>query len=164
MATAETCELTASHPPKAASIATFKQILPDVKRQLIITRHKHDKHEPQYFSAVGGLSDDELTDFDENNLLAVRAGNVAYGLIVFGKVKIPAKARLAGAVQSCFWVRWFVGGGSTDNDEGGEADKEVKFHSIYTEEKDDPEGGRSYRAIMSEDEVSVFLHIMILMS
>lgn len=151
MATAETCELTPSHPPKPASIATFKKILPEVKRQLIHLRRTHDVHEPQYFQAVSALSDDELADFSEHDLVAVRAGEVAYGLIVFGKVRIPAKARIAGAVEQCIFVRWFVGG--EDDDEDGQVEKEVKFHSIYTEEKENPEGGRSYRAIVSEDEV-----------
>jgi hypothetical protein len=129
--------------------------LPEVKKQLISIRHKHDVHEPQYFAAVSGLTDEELIAFSEKDLIAVRAGNVAYGLIVFGKVRIPAKARLVGAVEQCIWVRWFVGGGDEDGD--GEVEKEVKFHSIYTEEKDDPEGGRSYRAVMSESEVSAHL-------
>jgi hypothetical protein len=153
MATADTCELTPPHPPKPASIATFKKILPEVKRQLIHLRHAHDKHEPQYFQAVSALSDDELIDFDEKNLIQVRAGNVAYGLIVFGKVVIPAKAKLAGAVEQCIFVRWFVGGEDDDGD--GQVEKEVKFHSIYTEEKENPEGGRSYRAIVSKDEASI---------
>lgn len=157
MATAETCELTPSHPPKPASIATFKRILPEVKKQLLHLRRTHDAHEPQYFAAVSGLSDDEISDFSEKDLIAVRAGNVAYGLIVFGKVRIPAKAKLAGAVEQCIWVRWFVGGEDDDGD--GTVEKEVKFHSIYTEEKDNPEGGRSYRAVMSEDEVCAISYL-----
>jgi hypothetical protein len=155
MATAETCDLSATHPPKPASINTFKTLLPEIKRQLLHLRHTHDVHEPEYFRSVSTLSDDQLADFSEDDLVAVRAGTVAYGLIVFGKVRIPAKAKVPGALGQYFFVRWFVGGGDEDGD--GEVEKEVKFHSIYTEEKDDGEGGKSFRAIMSEDDVSMTL-------
>jgi hypothetical protein len=155
MATAETCDLSPSHSPKPASIATFKTVLPEIKRQLIHLRHTHDAHEPEYFRAVSTLSDGELAGFSEDDLVAVRAGNVAHGLIVFGKVRIPATAKIPGAQGQYFFVRWFVGGGDEDGD--GEVEKEVKFHSIYTEEKDDGKGGRSYRAIMGENDVRITL-------
>ncbi|KIW01262.1 uncharacterized protein PV09_07301 [Verruconis gallopava] len=156
MATAETCELSPSHPPKPSAIATFKQLLPEIKKQLIHLRHTHDAHEPEYFRAVSMLSDHELADFSADDLVAVRAGNVAYGLIVFGKVRIPAKARIPGAQGQYFFVRWFVGGGDEDGD--GTVEKEVKFHSIYTEEKDDPNGGKTFRAIMGEDDELFFFN------
>jgi hypothetical protein len=154
MATAETCDLSPSHPPKPASINTFKQLLPVIKRQLIHLRHTHDAHEPEYFQSVSTLSDNDLADFSEDDLVAIRAGNVAYGLLVFGKVRIPAKAKVPGALGQYFFVRWFVGGSPDgDGDGDGDVDKEVKFHSIYTEEKDDGEGRKRFRAIMSEDDV-----------
>ena len=80
--------------------------------------------------------------------MAVRAGSVAYGLIVFGKVRIPASK------GGYFFVRWFVGGEDVDGD--GDLEKEVKFHSIYTEEKEDGKGGKRFRAIMGEDDVSSY--------
>lgn len=148
-----------SHSPLPASIATFKQILPEIKSQLIHLRHTHDKHEPEYFRSVSMLSDHELADFSEHDLVAVRAGSVAYGLIVFGKVQIPAKMKEHFALGQYFFVRWFVGGADEDGD--GTVEKEVKFHSIYTEEKDDGKGGRHYRAIMGKDDVSLDASIVL---
>jgi hypothetical protein len=154
MADAQTCELTPSHPPKQAAIKSFKHILPEVKHELIRLRHKHDKHEPEYFSSIANLSDQELSAFDESNLVAVRAGKVGYGLIVFGKVEIPKSD--GGYV----FVRWFVGGDDHDGDgkvEAEEGEVEYKFHSFYSEEKEDGEGKKTYRAIMKkEDELFFF--------
>jgi hypothetical protein len=155
MATAETCPLTESHPPKPAAIKSFKHILPEFKHKLAYLRHNHDKHEPEYFAAVSSLSDSELTSFDESNLVAVRAGRVAYGVIIFGKVAIPA------APGKYVFVRWFAGGNDEDGDGKVEADEgevEYKFHSIYTEEKEgDTDGTKIFRAIMGkEDELFFF--------
>jgi hypothetical protein len=152
MATAETCELTDSHPPKAAAIKSFRYLLPEIKRKLVHLRHNHDKHEPEYFAAVSSLSDDELTAFDEKDLVAVRAGRVAYGVIIFGKVKIKQGKYV--------FVRWFAGGNDADDDgkiEDGEM--EYKFHSFYSEEKasGDADGTIKFRAIMGdEDELFFF--------
>ncbi|TLD34617.1 heterokaryon incompatibility protein-domain-containing protein [Venturia nashicola] len=122
MADANTCELTASQPPKAASKKSFKLLLPEIKRELIKLRHNHDKHEPEYFASVKSLSDQELTSFDESDIVAVRAGRVAYGIIVFGKVRLQSSGKY-------IFVRWFVGG------DDGKDEVDCKFHSFYTEEK-----------------------------
>jgi hypothetical protein len=148
MADANTCELTASHPPKPAAIKSFHHLLPEIKQQLIRLRHNHDKHEPEYFTSVSSLSDAELVSFDESDLVAVRAGRVAYGVIIFGKI------RLASAGKYVF-VRWFVGGEDEDGNGKVEADEgevDYKFHSFYTEEKPgaDADGTTRYRAIMGE--------------
>lgn len=149
MATAETIHLTASHPPKPESLKSFTAILPALKSHLVYLRHQHDKHEPSYFVAVSSLSDDELTSFDESDLVAVRAGSVAYGVIVFGKVRIPKSE--GGFVH----VRWFGGGADTDGD--GDVEKAYKFHSVYTEEKEWSHGVKTFRAIMEEgDELQFF--------
>lgn len=153
MADASTCELTASHPPKAAAIKSFKHLLPEVKRELIRLRHNHDKHEPEYFASVSALSDKELVSFDESDIVAVRAGRVAYGVIIFGKVKLQSPGKY-------IFVRWFVGGEDEDDDGKVEADEvEYKFHSFYTEERPeaDADGTTKYRAIMGEkDELFFF--------
>lgn len=155
MADADTCNLTASHPPKAAALKSFKSILPDIKRQLISLRHDHDKHEPEYFSAVSSLSDSELASFDESDLIAVRAGRVGYGVIIFGKLKIPT------AESKYVFVRWFAGGNDEDGDgkiEPEDGEVEYKFHSFYTEEKPvgDADGTTRYRAIMGEEDELFF--------
>ncbi|KAF2432946.1 hypothetical protein EJ08DRAFT_629759 [Tothia fuscella] len=146
MATAESCPLTPSHPPKARSQTSFKHLLPTIKHSLIHLRHNHNKHEPQYFSAVSQLTDAELISFNENDLVEVRVGKVAYGIIVFGKVRLPKSE--GGFV----FVRWFVGGEDGDVEEG---EVKYKFHSFYTEEGDEGTGG--YRAIIGEgDELKLF--------
>jgi hypothetical protein len=153
MADAETCKLTPSHPPKPAAIKAFKSLLPDIKEGLIKLRHKHDKHEPEYFSAVSNLSDEELSSFDESDLVAVRAGTVAYGLIVFGKVRIPKSK------GGYFFVRWFVGGTDNDDDKDTPEGVEYKLHSFYTEEKPEGgDGGTRFRAIMKEDDELFFFN------
>jgi hypothetical protein len=157
MADAVTCELSPSHAPKEAAKRSFKQLLPEIKKQLVHLRHSHDKHEPEYFSAVSSLSDEELTGFGVEDLVSVRAGSVAYGVIIFGKVRIPASE------GSYFFVRWFGGGHDNDGDGKIEADQgeiEYKFHSIYTEEKvkGDADGTTSYRAIMKEDDELFFFN------
>jgi hypothetical protein len=154
MADADTCELSTSHTPKAAAIRSFKALLPEIRRQLVHLRHDHDKHEPEYFAAVADVSDHDLAAFDESNLVAVRVGRVAYGIIIFGKVQLPK------AGSGYIFVRWFVGGDDLDGDGTVEADEgevEYKFHSFYTEEKDDAKGGKTFRAIMEEaDELFFF--------
>jgi hypothetical protein len=157
MADAETCKLSPPHAPKEAAIRSFKQLLPEIKRQLIHLRHTHDKHEPEYFSAVSSLSDEDLTAFDANDLVTVRAGQVAYGVIIFGKIRIPASE------GSYVFVRWFGGGADHDEDGKPESDQgEVayKFHSIYTEEKrkGDADGTTRFRAIMGEDDELEFFN------
>jgi len=148
MADAETCKLSPSHAPKPASLRAFKELLPEIKKKLVHLRHEHDKHEPQYFHAVSQLSDHELAAFGEDDLVAVRVGDVAYGLIVFGKVRIPA------AKGAFFFVRWFVGAGEKEG-EGKEV--EYKFHSIYNEAKRGDDGVETFKATMGEDDVSICL-------
>lgn len=74
MASAETCPLNDPHPPKEGSIAAFETLLPEIKTSLIHLRHKHDKHEPEYFVTVKDLSDAELTAFTVSDLESVRVG------------------------------------------------------------------------------------------
>jgi hypothetical protein len=58
-----------------------------IKHELIELRRHWDKHEPRMFARVKHLSDEELTGWDlERDLVAVRSGPVAYGVILFGKV------------------------------------------------------------------------------
>ncbi len=58
-----------------------------IKHELIKLRHHWDKHEPKMFDRVKGVSDEELTGWDlGRDLVAVRSGPVAYGVILLGKV------------------------------------------------------------------------------
>jgi hypothetical protein len=92
------------------------------------------EHEPGYFAAVSSLSDHDLVAFDESDLVLVRVGTSAYGLHLFGKLRLPKSD--GGYVH----VRMFVGG------------EVVKLHSIYNEEKTLPDGSKSFHAILSKDD------------
>jgi len=85
------------------------------------------------------LDDSELTRFTAEDFQEVRVAVTAYGIILFGKVRIPAMPEDGPA---CIQFRAFTAG----------PDDEAKLHSIHTEEKEDAEGGRSYRAIFRADE------------
>ncbi|KAF8477195.1 hypothetical protein BDZ91DRAFT_778335 [Kalaharituber pfeilii] len=117
MATSETCTLGPAHSPKEASISTFTALLPEIKKRLIIMRHKHAKHDKDYFASVAELSDAELVDFDVGSLEEVRVGSSFYGLHIFGKVRLPK------VEDGYIHVRMYVG------EEDGE--KVQKLHSIY---------------------------------
>lgn len=160
MASAETCPLGDSHSPKEGSIAAFEALLPEIKSSLIQLRHKHDKHEPEYFITVKVFSDAELTHFTVSDLELVRVGKTdvsyhpnhdkhlakpveQYGLHIFGKIRLP---RTNGGY---IHVRVFVGG-------GGAGEKTFKLHGIYSGEIEGPTE-RRYRAILSKrDELEWF--------
>ncbi|KAF2706488.1 hypothetical protein K504DRAFT_386298 [Pleomassaria siparia CBS 279.74] len=145
MATEEQVELTEAHAPLQNSIDAFNSVLESVKHELVKLRHDHDKHEPEYFAAVKGLSNDELASFDASNLELVRAGTSAYGLIIFGKVKIPAQD------NSYIHVRFF--GSAKEGTDGSSADeREYTLHSIHTEEVIKSDGDHKYRAIFGKDD------------
>ncbi|KAK0633326.1 hypothetical protein B0T14DRAFT_419723 [Immersiella caudata] len=139
MATADTADLGPPHEPKEESINVFNEIQHELKKHLIHTRHQHDKHEPEYFQAVSHLSDSELASFSAEDFREVRAAATAYGIILFGRVRLPAMPE-----DGPSWIhfRAFTGGPG----------EETKLHSIHTEEKEDPNGGKTYRAIFTADD------------
>ncbi|KAL1598973.1 hypothetical protein SLS60_008118 [Paraconiothyrium brasiliense] len=145
MATEETVQLNELHAPQQASIDAFNTILPSLKEELIKLRRDHDKHEPEYFRVAKDLSDNELVSFSSSDLQAVRVAVSAYGLHLFGKVKIPTLDD--GYIQ----VRIF--GSAKDGTDGSSADeREYKLHSIHTEEAVKGDGDRVYRAIFKKDD------------
>ena len=66
----------------------------------------------------------------------MRAGTSAYGLHLFGKVRLP---KCEGAY---IHVRMFVGGESEN--------RVTKLHCIYNEEKVLPDGSKKFQAILSK--------------
>jgi hypothetical protein len=70
----------------------------------------------------------------------VRAAVSAYGVHLFGKIRIPA---LPDSGPAYIHARVFISG-----DDGTPA----KLHSIHTEEADDANGGKKYRAIFTSDD------------
>lgn len=166
-ATAETVKLGPTHEPKEESIKAFKEIEHSLKKQLVHLRHEHDsmpvlsrlfppkppdqvshlpltgsntnpEHEPEYFAAVAHLSDAELASFTEADLTAVRVGTSAYGIHVFGKVRLPAMPESGPAF---IHIRMYSPG----------TGDEAKLHCIHTEEKE--EGGKvRFRAVFTKDD------------
>ncbi|KAL2207386.1 hypothetical protein CC79DRAFT_1321484 [Sarocladium strictum] len=136
MATAETVQLDAPHSPKEESIKAFDSILPDLKKDLVHMRKERNKHEPEYFAAIESLSDDQLADFSTKDITTVRVGKTAYGIHLFAALRLPA------ASSSYIQFRVFVAGG----------DEPPKLHSIHTEEKDDGNGGKTFRAVFGEND------------
>jgi len=145
MATEETVKLSEEHAPLQASIDAFESVLESVKHELVKIRREHDKHEPEYFLAVKDLSNADLASFDSSNLESVRAGSSAYGLHIFGKVKIPA------AENAYIHVRLF--GSAKEGTDGSSTDeREYKLHSIHTEEVVKDDGDHKFRAIFGKND------------
>jgi hypothetical protein len=163
MSTGEVVDLTEEHAPKEAAIAAFEEVLPSLKQELVKIRRDHDskpkppevrcvpvsshllEHEPEYFRAVKDLDDDDLAGFGPSDLEAVRAGETAYGLHLFAKVKIPALD------NGYIHVRIFVS--AKDGTDGSDLDeRKAKIHSIHTEEVVKDDGDRVYRAIFGKSD------------
>ncbi|KAF2036581.1 hypothetical protein EK21DRAFT_95835 [Setomelanomma holmii] len=145
MATEETVQLNEAHGPHQASIDAFESVLHSVKAELVKLRHTHDKHEPEYFHAIKELSDHDLASFSVEDLESVRVATSAYGLHLFGKVKIPA------ASDAYIHVRIF--GSAKEGTDGSALDeREYKLHSIHTEEVVKSDGDRVYRAVFKKDD------------
>lgn len=85
------------------------------------------------------LSDHELAGFGVGDFKLVRVATSAYGIHLFGKLRIPA---LPDSGPAYVHFRAFSEGPG----------QEAKFHSIYTEEKDDGSGRKTFRAIFTKDD------------
>ena len=91
------------------------------------------------------LSNHELASFSASDLESVRTALTAYGLHIFGKVKIPA------ADNAYIHIRIF--GSAKDGTDGSSADeREYKLHSIHTEEVVKGDGDHVYRAIFGKND------------
>ncbi|KAI1482484.1 hypothetical protein K445DRAFT_146544 [Daldinia sp. EC12] len=143
MATAETVDLGPPHPPKEESLKVFSEIEHELKKTLLHMKHTYLKHEPEYFAPVQSLSDSELTSFSSSDLESVRVGTSAYGLHLFGKLRLPA---MPDSGPAYVHFRAFVGGDG--HNEPGVA----TLHSIHTEDREEPDGGHTYRAIFTKDD------------
>lgn len=93
------------------------------------------EHEKEYFAAVDNLSDGDLVAFGVDDFREVRVAVSAYGIILFGKVRIPAMPEDGPAY---IHFRAFTAG----------PDDKAKLHSIHTEEKQ-INGDRHFRAIFT---------------
>jgi hypothetical protein len=103
------------------------------------------EHEPEYFQAVKDVSDSDLTSFTARDLESVRVANSAYGLHLFGKVKLPK-------VDNAY-IHIRVFGSAKEGTDGSSLDeREYSLHSIHTEETIQADGDRVYRAIFGRDD------------
>ncbi|KAF4867549.1 hypothetical protein CGCSCA1_v013287 [Colletotrichum siamense] len=128
------------HEPKEESIKVFKDIEHELKKELLHTRREYQKHEREYFQAVEELDDDQLAGFSSKDLVAVRVAVSAYGVHLFGKIRIPA---MSDSGPAYIHFRAFdVPGG----------DEPAKLHSIHTEEKEHSDGDKTYRAIFTKND------------
>ncbi|KAI1845579.1 hypothetical protein JX265_010466 [Neoarthrinium moseri] len=141
MATRDTAELSQAHAPKEASLAAYSEFESELKRTLLHERHDKAKHELPYFEAAAHLSDADFTSFTQSDFETVRHAQVAYGHILFGKLKIPA---LAGSKNCYIHFRAFEPEPGTD--------KKAEVHSIHTERKEEPDGGFKYRALFTKED------------
>ncbi|KAL1653743.1 hypothetical protein SLS61_003524 [Didymella pomorum] len=145
MATEETVQLSEEHVPHQASVDAIDSILETLKDELVKLRRDHDRHEPEYFRAVKYISDTDLTSFTARDLESVRVAISAYGLHLFGKIKLPA------VDDGHIHVRVF--GAPKDGTDGSSADeREYSLHSIHTEEVIKEGGDRVYRAIFGRND------------
>ncbi|KAI2622956.1 hypothetical protein GGS26DRAFT_233366 [Hypomontagnella submonticulosa] len=143
MATSETVELGPLHPPKEESLKAFSEIESELKKTLLHMKHTYLKHEPEYFAAVQSLSDNELTSFSSSDLEGVRVGLSAYGLHLFGKLRLPA---MPDSGPAYIHFRAFIGG------DGHQEPGVATLHCIHTEDIEEPDGGHKYRAIFTKDD------------
>lgn len=76
--------------------------------------------------------------FSSKDFRQVRVAVTAYGIHLIGKLRIPAMPESGPAY---IHFRVFVTGGEP-----------ASLHSIHTEEKEEPDGGKRYRAIFTDED------------
>ncbi|KAG8873470.1 hypothetical protein FRB98_009009 [Tulasnella sp. 332] len=90
MASKEQVQLNAPHAPKPRALEAFGILLPTIRLEIMKSRHDWDKHEPKMWSRATGISDHDLVgNIDlQQDLVEVRSGDVSYGTIIFGKLRV----------------------------------------------------------------------------
>jgi len=143
MATAGTVDLGPPHQPSDESIKTFQHIQHELKKELRKLRHNLNKHDPEFFAAVRSLSDEELTDFNAQDFVLVRVAKSAYGLHLFGKLLLPDSEGRRSSPQGGAYIhfRVFIAGDTT------------KLHSIQTDEIENSDGSKSFKAVFSQNDL-----------
>ncbi|KAK0558620.1 hypothetical protein OC844_005017 [Tilletia horrida] len=157
MASSADIQLSAEHPPTERAINAFKAIEDKIKHRIVKSRHDWDKHEPRMWAPAKDLSDEQLSDWStEKDLVGIRAGAVSYGVIIFGRIRIPALPQ-----TGYVFVRIF------DPSDEARSDRDVELHSLFTNEIRNPatenEPGKEndiidYRAIQTDDDKLEFFN------
>lgn len=144
MADNSTVVFSEEHPPTARAIEAFKEVEKKIKSEIIASRRRWDGHEPRMWSRAAGVSDTDLTKFDViTDLVSVRAGPTTYGVIILGKIRLPAINDDQG--EGFIHVRI--------HDPPNQGTEDVVFHSLFTDEgKRDADGkAERYVAIQTND-------------
>jgi hypothetical protein len=90
-----------------------------------------------------------VTSFTADDLESVRVAVTAYGLHLFGKVKLPALE------NGYIHIRIF--GSAKEGTDGSSLDeREYSLHSIHTEEVVKEDGDRVYRAVFGKEDELVW--------
>lgn len=78
------------HPPHENAFEAFEVVLHQIKSEIVRSRREWDKHEPRMWSRATGLTDHELAGEIHLNrdLILVRSGQVSYGTIILGKLRV----------------------------------------------------------------------------
>ena len=90
-----------------------------------------------------GVNNTDLVAFSAQHLESVRVATSAYGLHLFGKVKLPA------ADDAYIHIRVF-GSAKEGTDGSRPEEREYNLHSIHTEEVTKADGDRVYRAVFGK--------------
>lgn len=101
-------------------------------------------HEPEYFHAVEHVSDSVLISFAARDLESIRVAISAYGLHLFGKIRLPA------VDNGYIHIRVF-GSPKNGTDVSSADERDYSLHSIHTEEVIKEDGDRVYRAILGRN-------------
>ncbi|CAG8730607.1 11850_t:CDS:2, partial [Acaulospora colombiana] len=140
----DTVTFNEAHPPQDKAIEAFQQVEPKIKQEIIASRKRWDGHEPRMWSRAAGISDKDLVNFDvSKDLVAVRAGPTTYGVILLGKIRLPAIDDENG--KGFIHVRI--------HDPPNRGTEDVVFHSLFTDEGKRDENGQAerYVAIQTDD-------------
>ncbi|KAJ6565891.1 hypothetical protein DFH09DRAFT_1261613 [Mycena vulgaris] len=119
----------------------FNQILPEIKLNIIKSRHDWNSHEPKMWARAEGISDEDLVVFTiENDLILVSSTPTTDGTIILGKICLPAIDDDVGKGYIHIRIHDPTNTGTSD----------VVFHSLFTDEGHGNSDG-NYRATQTED-------------
>ncbi|KAF8210491.1 hypothetical protein K438DRAFT_1916856 [Mycena galopus ATCC 62051] len=169
MASTEQLDITPPHAPTPRAIEAFVHVEHDIKRAILESRRDWDKHEPKMWALASKTSDHDLVHFTiKDDLVVVRSAETSYGAIIFGKIRLRAIQLDSAGELVPNEVKYDAHGkievqmkhDKIDDDKlgfifvrihdpPGDGVRDVKFHSLFTDEGKDAEGNNNghYRAI-----------------
>lgn len=110
------------------------------RRRSLPSPPTHSPDESILTPSQAHLSDEDLTGFSAEDFDLVRVGPSAYGVHIFGRVRIPALP----TDGPCYIFFRLCDKGKNE---------EATFHSFHTEQSpDEANGGFKYRAVFTKDD------------